>query len=57
MVYKTGVKTQTGSIGPAYWFIFDKSKLLVNTDSMDNRSRIPYIEDIAEMHPLLSDIS
>ncbi len=56
MVYKTGVKTQTGSIGPAYWFIFEKSRLLVNTDSINNRSRIPYIEDIEEIRPQLSDI-
>lgn len=56
MVYKTGVRTQTGSIGPAYWFIFEKSRLLVIPDSIDNRSSIPYIEDIEEIRPLLSDI-
>ena len=57
MIYKTGVKIKTGNIGPAYWFIFDRNRLLVNTDSIENKIRIPYFSDTDEIRPLLSDIN
>jgi len=65
MVYKTGDKLQTGNIGPAYWFIFDRGRLLVNTagtenpdntDDAVNRRSIPFIEDMGKLRPLLLDV-
>lgn len=56
MVYNSGVKVLKDKITPAYWFVFDKSKLLVASDDAGNKSSIPFIADICEIRPLLSEI-